>query len=54
MVRDDDVFQMMKGATEEQRKEWKMLQDQHFVWLPCSEKTVEGSFFFLTLISSLN
>ncbi|XP_028277851.1 unconventional myosin-XIX [Parambassis ranga] len=38
-------YQMMKGATEEQRKEWKMLQDQHFVWLPRSEKTVEEDCF---------
>lgn len=36
------VFQMLKGATDEQRKEWKMPCGKHFVWLPNSEKTVEG------------
>lgn len=36
------MFQMMKGATDEQRKEWKMSHDQSFVWLPNSEKTIEG------------
>uniref|UniRef100_A0AAX7T0M1 Myosin motor domain-containing protein n=1 Tax=Astatotilapia calliptera TaxID=8154 RepID=A0AAX7T0M1_ASTCA len=35
-------YQMMKGATDEQRKEWKMSHDQSFVWLPNSEKTIEG------------
>uniref|UniRef100_A0A8C2X5V8 Myosin XIX n=1 Tax=Cyclopterus lumpus TaxID=8103 RepID=A0A8C2X5V8_CYCLU len=34
------VFQMMKMATDEQRKEWKMPPGQCFVWLPNSEKTV--------------
>ncbi|XP_074467568.1 unconventional myosin-XIX isoform X1 [Sebastes fasciatus] len=38
-------YQMMKGATDEQRKEWKMPHDQHFVWLPNSEKTVEEDCF---------
>lgn len=36
------TFQMMKGATDEQRKEWMMSHHQSFVWLPNSEKTVEG------------
>lgn len=36
-------FQMMKGATDEQRKEWKMPHGQRFVWLPKAEKHVEGS-----------
>uniref|UniRef100_A0A668A851 Myosin XIX n=1 Tax=Myripristis murdjan TaxID=586833 RepID=A0A668A851_9TELE len=27
-------YQMMKGATDEQRKEWRMPKDQQFVWLP--------------------
>ncbi|XP_017268019.1 unconventional myosin-XIX isoform X2 [Kryptolebias marmoratus] len=37
-------YQMMKGATDEQRKEWKLQHDQRFVWLPNSEKHVEDSF----------
>ncbi|KAA8586402.1 hypothetical protein FQN60_000238, partial [Etheostoma spectabile] len=35
-------YQMMKEATDEQRKEWKMPPGQHYAWLPNSEKTVEG------------
>ncbi|KAM4547506.1 unconventional myosin-XIX-like [Fundulus diaphanus] len=27
-------YQMMNGATDEQRKDWKMPQSQCFVWLP--------------------
>ncbi|XP_068457373.1 unconventional myosin-XIX [Clinocottus analis] len=38
-------YQMMKGATDEQRKEWKMLREQCFAWLPNSEKTVEEDCF---------
>ncbi|XP_069003028.1 unconventional myosin-XIX [Embiotoca jacksoni] len=38
-------YQMMKGATDEQRKDWKMSLDQQFVWLPNSEKTVEEDCF---------
>ncbi|KAM9728570.1 unconventional myosin-XIX isoform 1-T1 [Menidia menidia] len=38
-------YQMMKGATDEQRKEWKMSHDQSFVWLPNSEKQVEEDCF---------
>ncbi|XP_059208280.1 unconventional myosin-XIX [Centropristis striata] len=38
-------YQMMKGATDEQRKEWKMQRDQRFVWLPNLEKTVEEDCF---------
>lgn len=33
---------MMKGATEEQRKEWNMLHNQKFSWLPNAEKTLDG------------
>lgn len=36
------VFQMMKGATVEQRKEWKMPLGQRFTWLPNPEKSIEG------------
>ncbi|KAK1882893.1 Unconventional myosin-XIX, partial [Dissostichus eleginoides] len=36
---------MLKGATDEQRKEWKMPCGKHFVWLPNSEKTVEEDSF---------
>ncbi|XP_030602773.1 unconventional myosin-XIX [Archocentrus centrarchus] len=42
-------YQMMKGATDEQRKEWKMSRDQSFVWLPNSEKTVEEDCFHETV-----
>lgn len=42
-------YQMMKGATGEQRKEWKMPRDQRFVWLPNSEKTVEEDCFHETV-----
>ncbi|XP_037543368.1 unconventional myosin-XIX [Nematolebias whitei] len=42
-------YQMMKGATDEQRKEWKMQHDQHFVWLPNSEKQVEEYYFHETV-----
>ncbi|XP_010794972.1 unconventional myosin-XIX-like, partial [Notothenia coriiceps] len=38
-------YQMLKGATDEQRKEWKMSCGKHFVWLPNSEKTVEEDSF---------
>ncbi|KAF3841298.1 hypothetical protein F7725_007160 [Dissostichus mawsoni] len=38
-------YQMLKGATDEQRKEWKMPCGKHFVWLPNSEKTVEEDSF---------
>ncbi|KAK9536182.1 hypothetical protein VZT92_005990 [Zoarces viviparus] len=42
-------YQMMKGSTEEQRKEWKMPRGQSFVWLPNSEKTVEEDCFHETV-----
>uniref|UniRef100_A0AAX7UPE4 Myosin motor domain-containing protein n=1 Tax=Astatotilapia calliptera TaxID=8154 RepID=A0AAX7UPE4_ASTCA len=42
-------YQMMKGATDEQRKEWKMSHDQSFVWLPNSEKTIEEDCFHETV-----
>ncbi|KAK2828789.1 hypothetical protein Q5P01_019823 [Channa striata] len=42
-------YQMMKGATDEQRKEWKMPRGQHFSWLPNSEKTIEEDCFHETL-----
>ncbi|XP_042286341.1 unconventional myosin-XIX [Thunnus maccoyii] len=38
-------YQMMKGATDEQRKEWMMPHGQLFVWLPNAEKTVEEDCF---------
>lgn len=41
---------MMKGATDEQRKEWKMPRGQHFVWLPNVEKTVEGWYLIFMYI----
>ncbi|XP_075957958.1 unconventional myosin-XIX [Anarhichas minor] len=42
-------YQMMKGSTEEQRKEWKMPHGQRFVWLPNSEKTIEEDCFHETV-----
>ncbi|XP_053703994.1 unconventional myosin-XIX [Synchiropus splendidus] len=42
-------YQMMKGATDEQRIEWKMQQDQCFSWLPNAEKTIEEDCFNETL-----
>uniref|UniRef100_A0A4W4HPR7 Myosin motor domain-containing protein n=1 Tax=Electrophorus electricus TaxID=8005 RepID=A0A4W4HPR7_ELEEL len=38
-------YQMMKGATEKQRQEWGMQEDQTFAWLPNAEKTLEEDFF---------
>ncbi|XP_056253122.1 unconventional myosin-XIX isoform X2 [Seriola aureovittata] len=42
-------YQMMKGATDEQRKEWEMPRGQRFVWLPNAEKTVEEDCFHETV-----
>ncbi|XP_049598684.1 unconventional myosin-XIX [Syngnathus scovelli] len=42
-------YQMMKAATKEQRKEWKMPHGHHFVWLPNVEKTIEEDCFQETL-----
>ncbi|XP_051256359.1 unconventional myosin-XIX [Dicentrarchus labrax] len=42
-------YQMMKGATDEQRKEWKMPRGQRFTWLPKSEKTLEEDCFHETV-----
>ncbi|XP_032432715.1 unconventional myosin-XIX isoform X1 [Xiphophorus hellerii] len=41
-------YQMMKGATDEQRTDWKMPQDQCFVWLPNCEKQIEEDGFLET------
>lgn len=38
-------YQMMKGATEEQRREWEMAHDHKFAWLPNAEKTLEEDCF---------
>ncbi|XP_045894880.1 unconventional myosin-XIX isoform X2 [Micropterus dolomieu] len=42
-------YQMLKGATDEQRKEWKMPPGQRFVWLPNTEKTVDEDCFHETV-----
>ncbi|XP_055004557.1 unconventional myosin-XIX [Boleophthalmus pectinirostris] len=42
-------YQMMKGATTEQRKEWKTHYDQVFAWLPHADKTLEEDCFEETL-----
>ncbi|XP_043997316.1 unconventional myosin-XIX isoform X1 [Gambusia affinis] len=41
-------YQMMKGATDEQRTDWKMPHDQCFVWLPNCEKQIEEDGFLET------
>ncbi|KAJ7997386.1 hypothetical protein DPEC_G00228450 [Dallia pectoralis] len=38
-------YQMTKGASGDQRKDWKMLHDQTFAWLPNAEKTLEEDCF---------
>ncbi|KAK5859088.1 hypothetical protein PBY51_003179 [Eleginops maclovinus] len=47
-------YQMLKGATDEQRKEWKMPRGQHFVWLPNSEKPVEEDSFQETVLAMVH
>lgn len=42
-------YQMMKGATTDQRREWKMPNNQAFVWLPNAEKPLEEDCFEETL-----
>ncbi|KAE8287982.1 Unconventional myosin-XIX [Larimichthys crocea] len=42
-------YQMIKGATDEQRKEWKMPHGESFAWLPNSEKTLEEDCFHETV-----
>lgn len=42
-------YQMMKGATTDQRNEWKMPNNSLFVWLPNAEKTLEEDCFEETL-----
>ncbi|CAL8363653.1 unnamed protein product [Lota lota] len=38
-------YQMMKGASSEQKKEWEMAHGQSFNWLPKAEKTLEEDCF---------
>ncbi|CAL8276800.1 unnamed protein product [Arctogadus glacialis] len=38
-------YQMMKGASSEQKKEWKMAHGQSFNWLPEAQKTLEEDCF---------
>ncbi|XP_046695571.1 unconventional myosin-XIX isoform X2 [Silurus meridionalis] len=38
-------YQMVKGATAEQRQEWQMPCNQKFAWLPNAEKTLEEDCF---------
>ncbi|XP_072230390.1 unconventional myosin-XIX [Leuresthes tenuis] len=47
-------YQMIKGATDEQRKEWKMPRDQSFVWLPNSEQQVEEDSLHGTVEAMIN
>ncbi|KAL7986953.1 hypothetical protein Chor_005872, partial [Crotalus horridus] len=36
-------YQIAKGATLDERREWDLLESAQFCWLPNSEKTLEGS-----------
>ncbi|KAG7483744.1 hypothetical protein MATL_G00041590 [Megalops atlanticus] len=47
-------YQMMKGATEKQRREWMMPRDQRFSWLPNAEKTLEEDCFNETVDAMTN
>uniref|UniRef100_A0A3Q2U8U9 Myosin XIX n=1 Tax=Fundulus heteroclitus TaxID=8078 RepID=A0A3Q2U8U9_FUNHE len=42
-------YQMMNGATDEQRNDWKMPRSQCFTWLPNSEKQIEEDSFHETV-----
>ncbi|KAK5600414.1 hypothetical protein CRENBAI_021711 [Crenichthys baileyi] len=42
-------YQMMKGATDEQRKDWKLPHNQCFAWLPKCEKQIEEDSFHETV-----
>uniref|UniRef100_A0A8C6SAM5 Myosin XIX n=1 Tax=Neogobius melanostomus TaxID=47308 RepID=A0A8C6SAM5_9GOBI len=42
-------YQVMKGATTDQRREWKMPNNESFVWLPNAEKILEEDCFEETL-----
>lgn len=42
-------YQMMKGATTDQRRDWKMPKNALLVWLPNAEKTLEEDCFEETL-----
>lgn len=47
-------YQMMKGATADQKREWKMQNDQLFVWLPNAEKTLEEDCYEETLAAMVH
>ncbi|XP_024117452.1 unconventional myosin-XIX [Oryzias melastigma] len=47
-------YQMMRGATDEQRREWKMPLNQSFDWLPNSEKQIEEDVFEETVEAMLH
>ncbi|KAK7925680.1 hypothetical protein WMY93_007990 [Mugilogobius chulae] len=42
-------YQMMKGSSTEQKKEWNVFDGQSFVWLPNANKTLEEDCFDETL-----
>ena len=44
------VWQMMKGASREQKEEWQMAHGQRFNWLPTAQKTLEGNRLRLSCI----
>ncbi|XP_063152695.1 unconventional myosin-XIX isoform X2 [Candoia aspera] len=41
-------YQISKGATQDERREWDLLESAHFCWLPNSEKTLEEDCFDVT------
>ncbi|MBN3301307.1 MYO19 protein, partial [Amia calva] len=41
-------YQMMEGATEEERQQWHMPRDAHFSWLPNADRTLEEDCFAVT------
>ncbi|XP_068600219.1 unconventional myosin-XIX [Brachionichthys hirsutus] len=47
-------YQMMKGATDAQRKEWNIPLGQYFAWLPNSEEAIEEDCFEATLEAMLH
>ncbi|KAM6465026.1 unconventional myosin-XIX isoform 2-T2 [Liasis olivaceus] len=41
-------YQISKGATQDERREWDLLESARFCWLPNSEKTLEEDCFDVT------
>lgn len=47
-------YQMMKGGTDGQKKEWMMSHGQRFVWLPNCEKSIEEDCFVETMAAMVH